>query len=139
MKKLLALLLLCPLFAWAQQFNAISYTNFRVPVSSSLTTIAEISPLAPTQRIFFTDALTGANFNAFQIQGKANVNDAWSVLYSTNYTTPTGILIGTSGDLAALAASSEGWFILDARGLAGIRIQASSAGAAVSNVYISGY
>lgn len=71
--------------------------------------------------------------DAFIISGSAETADQSSptffTLYSaaSDYTSPSGLLIGASGDLTTIAASGTGWFIMDVRGLAQVRLQASAA------------
>jgi hypothetical protein len=63
------------------------------------------------------------------------------VLYSSagNFTSPAGLLIGTSGDLTILGAGATGWFIMRTTALWSVRITATSAGnAGVATVYVGG-
>jgi hypothetical protein len=48
-------------------------------------------------------------------------------------------MVGASGDLTTLAAASTGWFILDTRGLARVKVLASGNGAATVTIYAGGY
>lgn len=66
-------------------------------------------------------------FDAFEIQGSPD-GLTFDTLYSTagDYTSPTGILVGTSGDLTILAADAIGWFMLDCSSINVLRIQASA-------------
>jgi len=67
-------------------------------------------------------------FDAFEIQASVDGGSNFETLYSTagDYTSPSGILIGTSGDLTILAADATGWFIMDVSGIDQIRCQASA-------------
>jgi len=68
---------------------------------------------------------------AFAIKGLVSEADTTYVtLKSTagQFTSPSGILIDTSGDLTAQAVG-EGWFVLNVAGFAKIKIFANSAGA----------
>ena len=66
-------------------------------------------------------------FDQFVILGSPDGTN-YETLYSspTDYTSPVGILVGTSGDLTILAADATGWFILDCSALHKIKIQASA-------------
>lgn len=67
--------------------------------------------------------------DAFAITGRTHASASYQTLYNTagQFLTPTGILVGTSGDLTTIAAGSTGWFLLDVSGLESIRITASAA------------
>ncbi len=66
-------------------------------------------------------------FDAFEIQASSDGTN-FDTLYSASgdYTSPSGLLIGCSGDLTILAADAVGWFILDVKGIHSIRVQASA-------------
>lgn len=72
-------------------------------------------------------------FDGFQIDISTD-NSNWQTIYNVaaDFTTPSGLLVGASGNLTALAASTTGWFILDCSGLSYIRIQASADTAAIN-------
>lgn len=105
---------------------------------AGLTTLLEMC-VEGIERVF-CEVVPGANaFDAFSIEGKAHPDGSWTVLYNSGFAAPTGILLGTSGDLAALGAGTSGWFLLETKGIYALRVQASAAGGAtVSNAYISG-
>lgn len=113
--------------------------NLAVSVAvAGLTPLLELN-VEGIERVF-CEVVPGANaFDAFSIEGKAHPDGSWTVLFNTGFATPAGILLGTSGDLAALGAGTSGWFLLDTKGIYALRVQASAAvGASVSNAYISG-
>ncbi len=67
-------------------------------------------------------------FDAFEIQTSSDGGANFETEHSTSgdFTGPTEALIGTSGDLTALAANARGWFRLDVQGIDQIRVQASA-------------
>lgn len=71
-----------------------------------------------------------AALSAFQIQGLFHPDGAYVTLKSlaAHYTSPSGILVDSSGDLTTLAVGS-GWFILDVAGLNKIKLRANSSAA----------
>ena len=72
--------------------------------------------------------VTVNNLDAFQVHGKVSKDSTYQVLYSAagDYTTPVGLIIGTSGDLTAQAAATTGWIFLDVSPLYGLKIMASA-------------
>lgn len=89
-------------------------------------------------RIFVQFSVATQALDAFIIQGRCSADAAFETLYSTaaHYNTPTGLLVGTSGDLTAVAAGSTGWFILDTSSLYEVKILASGA---VNNAAVTIY
>jgi len=96
----------------------------------SLTTIGEAIDVSRHDRIMVrisNEDAAAVVFDQFEIQispDGANFETAFSA--TGDYTSPTGILIGCSGDLTGLAAAATGWFILDCRGLDKLQVQASA-------------
>lgn len=85
------------------------------------------------KRLSFEVVNQGAQaFDAFTIQGRFHENGDYVNLYTTGYTTPTGILQGASGDLTTLASAATGWFIMDVSGLESVRVTASAAAGGTS-------
>lgn len=115
--------------------------NLAVTVAQAgLTTLATVEDLADTVRMYF-EVTTGTQaFDAFEIQVKAHPSGSWNAVYNAtgDFTTPAGLLVGASGDLTALALSTLGWFIMETRGLYGVRVQASCGNVAGTscNVYL---
>jgi hypothetical protein len=66
-------------------------------------------------------------FDAFIFEGRMSPNGAYQTIKSTGWGTPGGLLLATSGDLAALAAAASGFAVLDMRGLYSVRFQGSKA------------
>ena len=60
---------------------------------------------------------------------------AWVTLTSSITTTPAGLILAASGTLASQAAGT-GWFIMDARGIFGVRVSASGTVADTTTVRI---
>jgi len=76
---------------------------------------------------------------AFVIQASFDGLDAtFNTIKSTagEFTSPTGVLIDSSGDLTAQAVGT-GWFVLDVAGFKVVKLQANSSGAS-STLAISG-
>ena len=75
---------------------------------------------------------------AFEIHAQFHRSGAFVKLYSTsgNYTSPTGILVGASGDLTAQAVGS-GFFLMDVAGMSQVLIKANSGNAGGSGVTIN--
>jgi len=115
--------------------------NLSVSVAQAgLTTLTTNEDMADTIRMLFEVTTGGQAFDAFEIQVKAHPNGSWITIYNAaaDFTSPAGLIIGASGDLTTLAASTTGWFLMETRGLYGIRVQASCDNAAGSscNVYM---
>jgi hypothetical protein len=66
-------------------------------------------------------------FDAFVFQGRMSPNGAYQTIKSSGWNTAGGLLLATSGDVAALAAGASGFVVLDVRGLYSVRFQASKA------------
>lgn len=84
-----------------------------------------------------------AALSAFQVQGRADTAGPFHVLL-TAYTTMGGILIaagkgadGSASDLVTLGQNLGAWLVLQTKGLAEIRLQATGAGATLT-FYICG-
>ena len=94
-------------------------------------------------RIYVQIAPTVQALDAFSIQVAPHFAGAYVTIASAagDYTAPTGLVVGASGDLTTLAAAATGWFILDTRGIARVRVTASAAaaGAATVSIYAGGY
>lgn len=109
--------------------DIVSITDGPITVpASGTTTLAELD-VSRFERILFQFDVATQALDAFLIQARAHTDANYRSLYSIvgDYTSPTGILVGASGDLTTVAASGNGWFILDCKGLDGLRILASSA------------
>lgn len=66
----------------------------------------------------------------FVILGRATSNAPYRTLFDKkkHYTSPRGVLRGTSGNLRAIAANGYGWFMMDdIEGWESIKIQAAQA------------
>ena len=90
------------------------------------TTLLEVATAGLDQISVQVDVTVHA-LDGFVIQGRVSKDGAFFNLYTTGYTSPTGLLLAASGDLTAQAASSTGWFILDVRSLYAVRVLASGA------------
>jgi hypothetical protein len=66
-------------------------------------------------------------FDAFIFEGRMSPNGTYQTIKSTGWGTPAGLLLASSGDLAALAAGTRGFAVLDVRGLYSVRFQGSKA------------
>lgn len=77
---------------------------------------------------------------AFAIQALFNPADATYYTLrnvAAQFSTPSGILVDTSGDLTTQAVGT-GWFVLDCAGISKIKLQANSSAAGGSTIAISG-
>lgn len=114
--------------------------NLAVAVAGTgSTTIMELITLGLT-RIFVHIGVSVHNLDAFAILGQGHPDASFDTLYSTSgqFTTPTGILVGCSGDLTAQAVGS-GWFILDVTGLNAVKVTCSgTSDGTLVDVYASG-
>ena len=81
------------------------------------------------ERVYVSISVATQALDAFIIQGRAHANDSFQTFYSSavDYTSPAGILLGTSSDLTTIGAGSTGWFILETQGIWEVRLQASAA------------
>lgn len=119
----------------------IGVNNLAVAVAATLTTILEKN-VSSIDRIGIEVEETAGSYALDQFVINARFNDGgnYQTVFSTSgdYTSPAGILVGTSGDLTAIPASSAGWLILDCRGIESIQIRAASSNAAGSTVDVNG-
>ena len=95
-------------------------------VTTSLTTIATI-PSRFAKSVGIQIANTGANLNAFIIQGRCGPDAAWVVLQATDPTSSPRWGIVASSNLVTLATGSNGLFTMPIAGFHEIRVQASVA------------
>ena len=65
------------------------------------------------------------DLDAFVVEAKFHPGGDWVSLYTAITSTPAGLILAASGTLASLAAAATGWFIMDVRGLYGVRVSAS--------------
>lgn len=94
---------------------------------AGVTTLLEI-PTENIRELGIEIAVTVNNLDAFEVHGKMHPSGAYHALYSAagDYTSPVGLVIGTSGDLTAQAATTTGWIILDVAPLYAVKITASA-------------
>lgn len=115
-------------------------SNVGVAVAAAgLTTLLEFS-CGVINRIFFSMVVASNALDAFAIQAKPHPDSpAYITLYSQagDFTSPTGLIVATSGDLTAQAVGT-GWFFMDVFGINMLRIQASGNGASVVGAYCGG-
>lgn len=113
-------------------------SNTSVTVAQSGNTTLLDVDVSRYDRIMVHVAVTGQNLDAFLIKGAGSLDGTLETLYSTaaNFTAPTGLIVGASGDLTTLAAAATGWFIMDTTGLKRVQILASSGNVAGSTVSV---
>lgn len=88
--------------------------------------------------LFVVLTVTGAALTGFTIAARPTPSQLASVtLYSTaaDYTSPTGLLVGTSGDLTTQAVGT-GWFIMDVSSTYNVELYAQSAGSAILSLEV---
>ena len=118
-----------------------SWGNLREKYSASVTStessIAEIN-VNNVERLSLDFTVTGQPLSSFRVCGRLHPAGGYNELYATSedYTSPTGLLIGTSSDLTSL--SGKGWLIIDTRALEVIQINCSSFGEAGVEVLAGG-
>ena len=81
------------------------------------------------------------DLDGFLVEVKFNPDADWVTLTSAITSTPAGLILAASSTLATLAAAATGWFIMDVRGLYGVRVSASGSVADTTAVstYAGGY
>ena len=98
---------------------------------------------AYTSRLFVACTVADQDLDAFVISAQPYLAPAMVTFYSASgdYTSPAGLLLGTSTDLTTLAAKSTGWFIMDTTGIDEVQVAASSGNVAGSTVscYAGGF
>ena len=135
----IVLLLFANTVATAAQLDA-SNASLSVPAAGN-TPLLDLD-VRGVERIYVQVTPTTNGFDAFTIAIKPQANGAYSTIASVaaDYTSPSGLLVGASGDLTTLAAATTGWFILDVRGIFMVRVQASgSGGASTVSIYAGGF
>jgi hypothetical protein len=90
------------------------------------------------KRLFVELPLTVAPLTGFAIKARATPSADYVTLYNAagEFTNPSGLLVGASGDLTTLAAAATGWFIMDVEGLESVQIFATSGGTASLAAYM---
>lgn len=113
------------------------HDNKSVSVADTLTTIFEKN-IQTVGRIFINFTVADYALDQFAVAVRSNPEASYDVLFSSSadYVTPTGILVGTSGDLTIVAAGSSGWLIMDTDSIESVRIQAASSNALGSTVSV---
>lgn len=93
----------------------------------TLFTILEI-PINEIKRLTVEIVNTVTAFDQFVILGRPNEDADYVTLYnaSADFTSPVGVLVGTSGDLTSLGVAT-GWFIIDTNSLQSLKVQAARA------------
>lgn len=101
-----------------------------VTVTSSLTELGDYD-VSDMDAVGFSMANDGTALDQFEISFKFSKEDDWVVVFNAagDFTTPTGILIGASGDLTIIADAATGWFLLYSKGTHSMRLRAASSGA----------
>ena len=66
-------------------------------------------------------------FDAFIFAGRMSPEGTYQSIRSATWATPSGLLLASSGDLAALAVNTPGFAVFDVRGLYSVQISASAA------------
>lgn len=68
---------------------------------------------------------TVRTLDAFVVDAKFHPKGDWVTITNAITSTPAGLILAASGTLASLAAAAIGWFIMDVRGLVGVRVSVS--------------
>lgn len=124
--------------------NRPAYTTTGIAVAQSGLTDLAVIDVSDVARLSVEIAVTGQDLDAFLILARFHPSGSYQTLFSTadefTFVDDVGLLVGTSGDLTAIAASASGWFILDTLGIDAVKLQASSGNVAGSTValYVGG-
>ena len=113
--------------------------------SESIGTGADIAlatdlDVAGLSRVMVHIAVAANDLDQFEIHGSVD-GTVFETLFSSagDYTSPTGIMIGTSGDLTGITATNTGWYLMDVSGINSLRhILSAAGGAATVTVTYSG-
>lgn len=109
-------------------------------VPSASTGILKVDTSLATE-LFVVMTVATAALTGFSIKARPSTYTLAAVtLYSTSadYTTPSGLLVGTSGDLS-VAGTGVSWFIMDVKALQSIEIWATSGGTATLALDVGAY
>jgi hypothetical protein len=111
------------------KFDSGTFSNSDV---DALEQIAEI-PTSNARKLYLTFTTTVA-LAGFQVAFRAHASGAYFVIATTSfdYTTPSGPIIGASGDLTAAGPGVTHWLTLDVEGIESVRLQAASTNAVVA-------
>jgi len=101
--------------------------NVSVTVALTGNTVLLEVPLDDIDQLGIEVSSVTQAFDAFIFEGRMSPNGAYQTIKSAAWNTPGGLLLATSGDIAALAAGASGFVVLDVRGLYSARFQASKA------------
>ncbi len=103
-------------------------TEANADVDQVLETIATID-VSHAAKLGVEIALTGQNFDQFSIQARFHGSGSYQTLFdaAADFLSPSGVLIGASGDLTTIAAAASGWFLMDVGAIESIRLQAACA------------
>ena len=78
-------------------------------------------------------------FDAFIFAGRMSPDGVYQTIRSATWATPSGLVLASSGDLAAQAVNTPGFAVLDVRGLYSVRFSASAAvGAGTATIRVFG-
>ena len=117
-----------------------SWGNLREIYTKSLTTSQVVVANIDVNHIerLSLEIVSDNPLATFVINGRLHPAGSYNELYasSEDYSTPSGLLIGTSGDLTSL--SGTGWLIMDTQALDIIQIESSSATTSAIEIYAGG-
>lgn len=107
-------------------------------LGEALATIATLD-VSNVDRIFVEVAVIDNDLDQFEIHARPSSNGSYHQIYSTagDYTSPTGVLVGTSEDLTSLGAGTTGWFVMDTSGFDSVQLKAASSAAGGSGVTVN--
>ena len=105
---------------------------------SNNTTLSAID-VADSSVLFVQFQVSDINLTAFAVLYRTlGGNAPWLTMASTSghYTTPTGVVLGASGDLTgAVAGATSHWLRLDVRGVQEVAFTVSGSGAGILGYY----
>jgi len=95
-------------------------------IDGTLADIAELVVIA-SDTCGFEVIVSDNALDQFAVQGKFKQDGEYQTLFEIpgDFTSPTGLLVGASGDLTTQAVGT-GWMIMDCDGLYSVKLQAAS-------------
>lgn len=111
-----------------------------VTVPAAGTTVVAVLDVSRMERVFVEIDVATQTLDGFIIKGRPSGGVTQHTLFSTSgdYTSPGGLLVGTSGDLTGVAAGNKGWFIMDVQGIEELQLEASAVADSASVTVIAG-
>lgn len=104
-------------------FKAQNTAAVTCPASGD-TAVLEMILQAKVEHLFVAIEVAVHSIDGFLVEIQPHPDSDWVTLTSSITSTPAGLILAASGTLASQAVGT-GWFVLDARGIWGVRVSAS--------------